>query len=211
MTSQGLSVPAFAEEQEDQVSAVRRGGDPAAIIAAATAAEAAIRARVAQEPRPSPDDERAALIRVKRMLYNAAADCWPGWAPPDGPHASAADLEAALGLARSSADLVDTLALGAMQEGTARWLIGAFELALGCFDDALASFAVAEERYHAAPARGLALLTQGYAALTYEVARRERPANVPDFDAVLTALVAGGFPDGDFFCDQLRTARGVFL
>ena len=49
---------------------------------------------------------------------------------------------------------VEKLSLGRVQEGTARWLSGAFELALGRLADATSAFSVARQHYLAAEAPG---------------------------------------------------------
>src|ERR1700742_3368684 len=112
---------------ERHVNEVRRGGNPEEIIQAANAAADAIEQRAAD---CSSDERRAALIAVKRFTFNAAADCWPGWSIT-GPAVDERTLLAALQLAQRSAALVESLALGSVQEGTAVWMSGAFELALG--------------------------------------------------------------------------------
>jgi hypothetical protein len=117
------------------------------------AIENAIRLRVCPETR------LAALLRVQRFTFNAAADCWPGWAEPDRP-ADRQNLLDALALAQRSAKLVAKLGLGKLQDGTGTWLIGAFELALGRYTEATRAFDFAREHYVAAKAPGLVLLTR---------------------------------------------------
>jgi hypothetical protein len=130
-------LPDLVSELQKHVNEVRRAGNPAAIIAAANAAADAIEQRVVV---CSNDAERAALTAVKRFTYNAAADCWPGWSVT-GPAVDASSLLAALQLTQRSAALVESLALGSVQEGTAIWLSGAFELALRRLTEASSSFA----------------------------------------------------------------------
>src|SRR5260221_12589464 len=125
--------------QEQAVNQVRKGGGCSEIISAAEQAANVIQSRVPKPGSETAAEERNALIAVKRFLFNAAADCWPGWSE-ESAKMSDAELEAALSLARRSADLVDQLALGPMETGTAQWLIGAFELALQRTDAALGSF-----------------------------------------------------------------------
>ena len=137
------SPAAFATRLEQRLKEIRRSGTQAEIVAAAKEADGAIQARIGSAADGLSEDHRAALLASKRLLFNAAADCWPGWAI-GSPRGSKADLLGALDLARRSRQRVEQLALGAMQEGTAIWLEGAFELALGRPDAALASFGQAE-------------------------------------------------------------------
>jgi hypothetical protein len=88
---------------------------------------------------------RAALTTVRRFTFNAAADCWPGWSL-EAPVIDEETLLISLTIAQRSATLVDKLGLGALQEETARWLVGAFELALRRFPDAASSFFIAWQR-----------------------------------------------------------------
>lgn len=197
---------AFLENQSKQI---RREGHPAAIIVSAKTAADTIQQRVgATGPELSPD-ERDALVAAKRMMFNAAADCWPGWAV-DSSRASEADLMEALELAQRSAHLVEALALGPMQEGTAAWLIGALQLALGRIDDARASLSDAGLRYHNVPAPALELLAQGYVAITFDATGETLPRGVPSLEVTIAAIAAGQFDDGEALRNQLQTAQQIF-
>jgi hypothetical protein len=199
----------LAATQEQAVDQVRKGGRPSDIIASAGRAADTIQGRVDAPSSETSGEEREALIAVKRFLFNAAADCWPGWSA-DSTRGSDAELEAAMELARRSADLVDRLGLGLLEEGTALWLIGAFELALRRFDGALASFSRAEALYEQAGASGLALLVRGYAAITCEAAGRSPPPGASTLAETLAAIAARNLEDGEEFSDQLVTARRIF-
>ncbi len=124
-----------------RIDQLRRAGDPESLLAGASAAADEIENRVGEH---CDDEARQALTAVKRFTYNAAADCWPGWSaastPPD-----TRILLLALELAQPSAMLVKKLALGSLQEATATWLCGAFDLALGRHTDASRSFAIAQQ------------------------------------------------------------------
>jgi len=199
-------LPDLVSELEKHVNEVRREGSPAAILAAANAAADAIGQRVGV---CSNDAERAALIAVKRFTFNAAADCWPGWSVT-GPAVDASSLLAALQLAQRSAALVERLALGSLREGTATWLSGAFELALRRLTDASSSFARARQCYITAAAPGLVLLMDGYLAIVQRVGANASQADVENFEQVCAKIEAGGFEDGPFWIEQLRTALKVF-
>lgn len=123
-------LPAFVAKQEEKFNRARKAGRIAQLIESAKEAAESIRARVPGSSQDLSDEERAGLLAVKRMSYNAAADVWPGWTI-DNNQRSQKELNDALDLARQSAELVELLSLGKLQKGTAAWLLGAFELALG--------------------------------------------------------------------------------
>jgi hypothetical protein len=178
-------------------------------VAAAKQADSAIQARLGAAAEALSAEQRAALLAAKRLLFNAAADCWPGWAV-DSPRGSEADLLGALELARRSGQLVEQLALGATQEATAIWLEGAFELALGRADAALASFGRAEQRYRDVPAPAQILLMQGYAAIACAAGAASPPEGVEALDRILAALAEDDLEDGPEFRDQLLVAHRIF-
>jgi hypothetical protein len=202
------SLPAFVARQEETLNRARKAERGAQLIESARDAAEAIRARVPGPSQELSDEERAALIAVKRMLFNAAADTWPGWTVDDH-RSSREELDDALDLARQSADLVEVLNLGKSQEGTAAWLVGAFELALGQIQDSLTSFSRAERLYTAADEPALELLARGYGAIACE-AGGSMPGCTPNLSEILEQISVGNFEDGEGFCKQLRTAHTVF-
>ena len=204
-------LPDLVSELEKHINEVRRTSSPAAILAAANAAADAIGQRVGV---CSNDAERAALTAVKRFTFNAAADCWPGWSIK-GPAVDASSLLAALQLSQRSAALVESLALGSLQQGTATWLSGAFELALRRLSDASSSFARARQYYITAAAPGLALLMDGYLTIVQRLAADASQADASQADAenfeqVCARIGAGALEDGPAWIEQLRTALQVF-
>jgi hypothetical protein len=201
------SLPELAAKYATQVNELRRAGDLAALLASAKAAADEIEHRVGENWGNAA--EREALLRVQRFTFNAAADCWPGWAEPDRP-ADRQNLLDALALAQRSAKLVAKLALGKLLDGTGTWLIGAFELALGRYTEATRAFDTAREHYLAAKAPGLALLTEGYTAIVREIAGPHSPGGADDLDPVCAKITAGAFEDGAEWIEQLRMARKVF-
>ena len=202
------SLLAFVTRQEDALNRARKAERGAPLIETAKDAAVAIRARVPGPSQELSDEERAALIAVKRMLFNAAADTWPGWSVDDH-RVSQKELADALDLARQSADLVEVLNLGKRQEGTAAWLVGAFELALGQIEDSLTSFSLAERLYADAAAPALVLLARGYRAIACE-AGGPMPGCTPNLPEILEQLSGGNFEDGKDFCEQLKTAHAIF-
>jgi hypothetical protein len=127
----------------------------------------------------------------------------------DDPRSRREELDDALDLARQSADLVEVLNLGKCQEGTAAWLVGAFELALGQIEDSLTSFSRAERLYTDAAEPGLVLLARGYHAIACE-AGDLTPGCTPNLSEILEQLSAGNFENAEGFCEQLRTAHTIF-
>lgn len=202
------SLPALVARQEDNLNRARKAGPSAQLIACAKDAAEAIRARVPGSSQDLSDEERAALLAVKRMLYNAAADAWPGWTVDEN-RMSRKELVEAFDLARQSADLVEALNLGNRQEGTAAWLVGAFELALGQIQDSLTSFSRAERLYADAGAPAQELLARGYSAIARE-AGGLTPGSTPILSEILEQISAGNFSEGKAFCEQLRTAHTFF-
>jgi hypothetical protein len=200
----------FVALRDEEVRRARLDGVPAMILGVTERAADAIEARVGPVHDRLTAAERVALVVAKRLMFNAASDCWPGWGG-DAAAASEAELERALKLATRSAGLVEALALGAMQEGAAAWLLGALELALGQTGDALNSFSQAVRRYRDVPAPGMVLLCEGYIALACAAGRRVLPEGVSEFEQVLDALAAGRFEDDAALRAQLLTARRQLL
>jgi len=186
----------LAELVAESLRQMRQLRDLSELAAAAGTAADAIEGRAGEG---ATEADRQALLAVKRFTYNVAADCWPGWSVPAAPPDPGV-LAAGMDLARRSLGLVRKLGLGAIQEGTGIWLVGAFELALGRSAEACATFAAAREQL-AGQAPGLVLLTEGY----IEIAR-----GGGELEAVCAKIAAGGFEDGAEFVQQLRTASQVF-
>lgn len=200
------SLTDFVAGLQAAIADLRRKGDVVELLTAAESAVAEIERRAGACRN---DAEREALKAAKRISFNAAADCWPGWSVAD----SAADpqvLTRALALAQRSATLVDKLGLDHLQQGTAIWLVGAFELALGNYAETYRAFSQAREHYLTGNAPGLVMLTEGYLALLSEVAGKHVPAATENLDHVSAKIAAGNFEDGAEWIEQLRTAQKVF-
>ena len=194
-----------------QLNSLRGVADRQAIIIAANAAADAIEARVDPAAPVLTETERAALVAAQALTFNAAADCWPGWEiAPDKAAVSRVDLQGGLDLARRSFAMVQRLRSGALREGTAHWMVGAYQLALGQIDDAVSLLSLSVVRYQDARAPGLAWLARGYIAIAYETANQSRPDAVATFDEVLVAIETGGFEDAAEWREQLNIARRVF-
>lgn len=197
------TLAALADRLETRVKALRGASDDAALLAAARdAADQIERRRGAQG-----DDEREALKMAQRMMFNAAADCWPGWSVSDKP-VNPHHLLAARELAERSLDLVQELGFGPLRLGTGAWLVGAFDLALGRYLEAIDIFRGVRQHYVDASAPGLVLLTDGYVAIARQLAGDR--ANGEDLDQICQRIAAGRVEHGDEWIAQLRTALQVF-
>jgi hypothetical protein len=213
-----MSLAVEASTWEERVKDARRRGDvETALTVAATAADTIERRlNVTRNDNNNWEgEEREALKTVKRITFNAAADAWPGWQQSSDKPAQvvmASDtLITAKALAQRSADWVHKLQLGAIQEGTGIWLVGAFDLAMGDFDEALTRFSIALQQFQAAPAPGLALLTKGYAVMTEGLrAGRSRDNIAKDLEEVYSQISSAGFEVGQEWIEQLRSALQAF-
>jgi len=112
-------------------------------------------------------------------------------------------------MSRRSARLVERLGLGHVQQGTATWLSGAFELALRRFAEATALFSTAQQHFTAANAFAPALLTEGYIAIVEQLAPGPTRGG-SDLDQICARIDAGNFEESAAFIEQLRTASKVF-
>jgi len=189
-----------------EVKEIRKRGVAAEIVPAATAAADQIEARTGPPAPTNAPEQRAALIGLKTLLYNAAADCWPGW-ETGGAKIAHADLLGAQNLAASCTALVAGLDLGPRQMGNGIWLSAAFDLALGRLAAAAEGFARAAAWHEQANAPDLAVLCRGYVAIAGLAGGGAAEASFQDS---LTALSDGAFKDGEFLRDQLLTARQIF-
>jgi hypothetical protein len=192
----------------EQVKALRKEGDLAALLAAAREAADEVERRIGDAK--GHEEQRDALMGVQRWTYNAAADCWPGWSIPSEP-SDPRMLIAARELAQHSLDIVERLDLGRQRQGTGIWLCGAFDLALGRFEDASRAFAVAREHYVAANAPGGALLMEGYLAIVQQITEGGSSDRGSALDQICARISAGEFKDGPALVAQLRTALAAFM
>jgi hypothetical protein len=195
----------LARDLEREVNEARKLGDVRALLEAANAAIDRLEAAVGTEQRVLNEGQNLTLNVAQRIGYNVAADVWPGW-EIDTPTRSDTELQAAQTLARRSSVLVDRLALGALNRGTAIWLIGAFDLARGRRKEAFAAFDTAAGFYANAPA--MKLMSEGYMAIATELLGST--GETPEFASVIAGLGALGSEEAKEFRHQLQVARQVF-
>ncbi|KAH8651396.1 hypothetical protein BX600DRAFT_516966 [Xylariales sp. PMI_506] len=208
-----------------QIKEVWGNKETAATLTLVAAAADAIEQRIGSKNDADwTEDERNALMAVKRFTYNAAADAWPGWEldtgtvldndddKPASEAAAAALLAEGKRTAQRSVAVTRRLKLGDILEATGTWLVGAFDLALGDLDAAVDGFADASQQYKHGSAPGLMLLADGYGVIAKGLRARQPPENIACKleEEVNTRLLTGGYEDGAEWAEQLRTALKVF-
>jgi hypothetical protein len=145
---------------------------------------------------------------AKTLAYNVAANCWPGWGD-EGVVIEAAHIDAGFELAIRALELVEELGLGPRQLGTARWLVGAFQLAAGRLDASLSSFGQARDAYASIRETTSVLLVDGYRAIAHRQAPDRADHGVRELDEAIDRLMADGSKQARAFADQLRTAARI--
>ncbi len=158
-----VDVLAMAERWDQQVLAARQTEIIGDILAVAEMAVEALEAVIGRPVDPG-SAQAAALMILRKITYNSAADAYPGWAV-DAPPRTAAQLGAAARLARKSLSLVEELQEDAENYGHAVWLIGAIALARGARAEAVAEFCKAAAFFAQADAPLMVALAQGYAGM----------------------------------------------
>jgi hypothetical protein len=160
-----------------------------------------------QAERVAADDAALSVrlrIAAKTLAFNVAANCWPGWGD-DGVVIEAADIEEGLQLAKLSLRLVQELAFGQQQLGTAFWLVGALDLAASRTEAAMTGFDRARACFLSGGDLLEALLADGYRAIALSVTAHGEGTDVR-LDEVVVQLQQNGSDKAKFFVDQLRTA-----
>ncbi len=164
--------------------------------------------REARSHENSSDESRSLLDAAKRMSFNIAANCWPGW-NDEGVEISDDHIRTGLGFARLSRRLVEELELDGDQVGNGYWIVGALQLSLGEFDAALAALADSKAAFGQLSDPAQALMADAYIALT----KRLDPAsesNDEELKSAVQTLRGLDNEDATFFVDQVETARAVF-
>jgi hypothetical protein len=148
---------------------------------------------------------RELKTKARAIAYNTAANCWPGWAG-EGIAIEDHHLRSGLALAKHSRDLTGELALGGKSIGTARWLIGALQLACGEFADAHGEFQRAAEAFHAAGEASCERMAQAYMAMARKADPAFRETGERELREALAVLLEDGSKQALFFVDQIVTA-----
>jgi hypothetical protein len=193
----------LVEQLEAEVKQARKRGNIKALISIANDALRQIDDLLTTDPYLylSDEEKRSILQATKRIGYNAAADIYPGWEVGTPPR-SEAELSAAVELAQKSSAAVDKLALGAIPQGNAIWLLGALDLARGQLVHARSAFQKAADLFEQGGAPESKLLAVGYAAISSR--------SKIDFDAAIADLEKLNSEDAVALRDQLIVALQVF-
>ncbi len=146
---------------------------------------------------------------ARKLSYNVSSHLWPGWAD-DAVSPTPSDLQSALDLARVHHRLVLEESLDPESVGNARWLVGAQRLALGQEQGAQDAFETAQAAYRDAGKPASEWMAEGFLALSLHLLGTMATEGQRRFEAAIAELQKLG-DDGEFFADQLQTARRVFL
>lgn len=153
--------------------------------------------------------ESALIESARKLAYNVSANLWPGWGD-DAVQPTESDLLAAYDLARLHRRLCQEASSDAMTMGNAHWLLGAQRLALGQEQAAHHEFERSKAAFLEANQPTFEAMAEGYVALTLSLMGTMATEGQKRFDTAIAQLKQLG-DDGEFFADQLQTARRVFL
>lgn len=142
--------------------------------------------------------------RAKAMCYDLASFCWPGWNEPGIPIGEA-EIECGEHAASENLRLAIELQRGDVPMANAHFMVGAFHLARSRFAYAHTSFEEFRAFAERAGDSGMALLAEGYLALADVLDGSEA-----DLNGIIERLRSQGVEHGQFFADQLVTAKRVF-
>jgi len=150
-----------------------------------------------------------AIELARKLAYNVSANLWPGWGD-EAVQPTESDRQAALDLARCHRRLCQEANLTAEVQGNANWLVGAARLALGQEQAAHHDFEQAQAAYQTANLPTCLAMAAGYVALALSLMGTMMAEGQKRFETAIAQLKQLG-DDGEFFADQLQTARRVFL
>jgi hypothetical protein len=145
--------------------------------------------------------------RARAIAYNMASYTWPGWDEP-GIDLGQAEVAQGLDAAAASARLSVELRLDTIGQSRSLWMLAAQQMAAGDLAEAASSFRKAAELARTAEEPAEALLSVGFACLVSLLASPGDSAVEARYMDVKRQLSAE--EDGQFFIDQLDTARRVF-
>ena len=152
---------------------------------------------------------RESKAEARKLAYNVSSNLWPGWGD-EAVNPTTSDLQAALDLARVHHRLVMDEKLDSETVGNARWLVGAQRLAMGQEQAAHHAFETAKASYKEASKPANESMAEGFQALSLQLMGTMATEGQRRFEAAIGELKQLG-DDGEFFADQLQTAKRVFL
>ncbi len=155
-------------------------------------------------------DNRAAADSLRTsarvLLYNIASFSWPGWAEP-GIEISATLAEEGLAASRSNLKLARDLEKDPLPISRAWWMLGAHLLTAREYWQAADAFEQATTLAFAAGKRDEELLSRAFRQLALIQMLPEAGKEEQRLYQYLEEL--GNLPDGEFFTNQVETARQV--
>lgn len=151
-----------------------------------------------QHPEAAEEYQRSAVP----MLYNLAADTWPGWSPEHASTVADAHLRLGLAAARQNVALAAELGLPPERRRNGYWILGAQLLANGHPEAATAAFAQSRDLAAEAEIESGKLMAQGWIHVAAILAGDDAQDAL---EAVIEQLRATG-DDGVFYADQYETA-----
>ncbi|MCB1693303.1 MAG: hypothetical protein KDI19_11090 [Pseudomonadales bacterium] len=158
--------------------------------------------------RGRPDLALELRSEAKSLAYDLSSFCWPGWNEP-GIVIDDTALVLAQDLAKVNLRLALSLGKGNIPLSRAYWLIGAHHLAVDHHESARRAFVEGLKYAVAAEAKEQELLMRGYVYLSDMLKDPGNDDLDREFEFVLRDLQ--GTKEGDFYKQQLETARSVFI
>lgn len=149
------------------------------------------------------------LESARKLAYNSSANLWIGWGDA-AVQPTESDQEAAYDLARFHRRQCQDAQLDAESLGNAHWLVGAARLALGQVQAAYHDFEQSKAAFLAAKQPAFEAMAEGYLALSLSLMGTMATEGQRRFETAIAQLKQLG-DDGEFFADQLQTAKRVFL
>ena len=143
---------------------------------------------------------------VKIICYNIASFSWPGW-DESGITITPEQVTEGSAAARRNLQLAIDLEKPALPTSRAWWLLGAHLLTAGEFQESAAAFDKAAELAASVKKRDEQLLSKAFRQLAIIQILPESGKDEQRMYAYLEEL--GGMEDGEFFTNQVETARQV--
>lgn len=147
------------------------------------------------------------LDSAKKIAYNLASFCWPGWDEP-GITITEGDIQIGHDAAKLNLRLAIELNRPPLGMSMAYWILGGYSLAFRDFDAAKARFIQSLDLAKKAQDDGQVKLNEGYLAIAQ--LGQQDPSAEADFARVLEHLETLNTEDSKEYARQLRVARQVF-
>ncbi len=145
---------------------------------------------------------------AKKIAYNLASFCWPGWNEKDI-IISAGDIAVGLDAARFSVRQGSELQDRDLPLSADYWMLGAQLLASQQYEEAIKTFKKSKELAHTDADKLSELLADGYIGITMIVSGDKDGQKV--LGEATNSLAEDGSEDAKFFIEQFNTALNVFI